>query len=324
MGVHDVAVLHALNNPQLIAQLIVLNYMLDDGASICSRGQEENMEHQPSDNRSTITTLILFLVILTLTSAAGHYALVYLIPTSLYVGTLMMMPALSAFVTLKLRGRKIADLPWRWGGFGANRAGYLVPVFYVAVAYGFAWFFGLGGVGNSETLAEWRDQLGLSEASTWMVIALMVALMAVVQFVKSLGTIVGEEIGWRGFLVWELRKLMSFEATCLVSGLLWAVWHYPIIIAYGGGNTLFQLACFTLMIVSMSVIMTYYTFRSRSVWPAVMFHGAHNIYIQKIFTPLTIETELTEVWIDEYGLMVPLAVTVLALIYWRKARAEGL
>lgn len=282
------------------------------------------MEQQATDTRATITTLVLFLVILTLASALAHFAIVRLVPTSLYVGTLMMMPALSAFLTLKLRGRNISSLPWRWGGFGANWAGYLIPVVYVAVAYGLIWVFGLGGFGNAETLAEWQAQLGLPDAPIWVVIALMVVLMAVVQFVKSLGTIAGEEIGWRGFLVWELRKLMSFEATCLVSGLLWAVWHYPVIIAYGGGNTLFQLACFTLMIVAMSVIMTYYTFRAQSLWPAVMFHGAHNIYIQKIFTPLTSETEQTEFWIDEYGLMVPLVVAVLALIYWRKARAAGL
>ncbi|WP_420433614.1 CPBP family intramembrane glutamic endopeptidase [Hyphobacterium sp.] len=203
-------------------------------------------------------------------------------------------------------------------------AGYLVPVFYVSIAYGLVWIFGLGGMGDLETLAEWRIELGLTEASAWVVIALMIVLMAVVQFVKSLGSIAGEEIGWRGFLVWELRKLMSFEATCLVSGLIWAVWHYPVIIAYGGSNTAFQLACFTVMIVSMSVIMTYYTFRARSVWPAVMFHAAHNIHIQRIFTPLTLETAQTEFWIDEYGLMVPLVVTVLALIYWRRSRAAGL
>ncbi len=282
------------------------------------------MQQQTTDKRSTITTLIVFLVVLGFTSAAGHYALVYLVPTSLYVGTLMMMPALSAFVTLKIRGRKISDLPWRWGGFGPNWAGYLIPVFYVSVAYGLAWFFGFGGMGNPETFAEWRAQLGLPEASTLVVVCLMIVLMAIVQFVKSLGTIAGEEIGWRGFLVWELRKLMPFGATCLVSGLLWSLWHFPIIIAYGGGNTLFQLACFTVMITGMSVIMTYYTFRSGSLWPAVMFHGAHNIYVQKIFTPLTLETQQTGFWIDEYGLMVPLIVTVLALIYWRRAKAEGL
>lgn len=282
------------------------------------------MDQPHADKRSTIATLVLFLVVLGLASAVAHYAIVCLVPTSLYVGTLMMMPTLAAFVTLKLRGRRISALPWQWGGYRANRAGYLLPVVYVSTAYGLVWLFGLGGFGDPETLADWRGALGLSDAPAYVIIGLMVALMAVVQFVKSLGSIAGEEIGWRGFLVWELRKLMSFEATCLASGLIWAVWHYPVIIAYGGGNTLFQLTCFTVMIVGMSVIMTYYTFRSRSLWPAVMFHAAHNIYIQKIYTPLTLENDQSGVWIDEYGLMIPLVVTGLALIYWRRARAEAL
>jgi len=282
------------------------------------------MDTTRTDRGATLATLSLFLVLLGMGSAVAHYAIVQLVPTSLYVGTLMMMPTLAAFLTLKLRGRTIASLPWRWGGFGAGWAGYLIPVGYVSIAYGLVWFLGLGGLGDPETFAEWRSDLGLPGASTGVVVAVMVVLMAVVQFVKSLGSIAGEEIGWRGFLVWELRKILSFEATCLVSGLIWAVWHYPVIIAYGGGNTLFQLACFTVMIVGMSVIMNFYTFRSKSLWPAVMFHGAHNIFIQKIYTPLTLNTGETRLWIDEYGLMIPAVVTVLALVYWRRARAAGL
>jgi len=282
------------------------------------------MEQKATDKRSTITTLALFLVFLSIFSAVAHYAVVELVPSSLYVGALMITPTLAAFATLKLRGRKISALPWRWGGHGTNWAGYLIPVFYISVSYGLVWLLGFGGPGNPETVAEWGGALGLPDASTWIVIAVMIVMMAVVQFAKSLGSIAGEEIGWRGFLIWELRKLMSFEATCLASGLLWAVWHYPVIIAYGGGNTLLQLACFTVMLISMSVIMTYYTFRARSLWPAVMFHGAHNIYIQKIYTPLTLESDQSGFWIDEYGLMIPIVVTVLALIYWRRARAEAL
>lgn len=282
------------------------------------------MDQVTTSRQSTIVTLVVFMVILTIFGVMAHYAIVRLVPTSLYVGTLMMTPTLAAFATLKLRGRKISALPWRWGSYGANWAGYLIPVFYVSAAYGLIWAIGLGGFGNPETFDEWRGALGLPEIAPWAVAAIMIALMAVVQFVKSLGTIAGEEIGWRGFLVWELRKLMSFEATCMVSGLIWAVWHYPVIIAYGGGNTLLQLACFTVMLIGMSVIMTYYTFRSGSFWPAVMFHGAHNIYIQKIYTPLTIETQHTGLWIDEYGMMLPIVVSLIAIIYWRKARAEAL
>ncbi|WP_367889551.1 hypothetical protein [Sphingorhabdus sp. EL138] len=78
------------------------------------------------------------------------------------------------------------------------------------------------------------------------------------------------------------------------------------------------------MIVSMSIIMTYYTFKSNSVWPAVIFHGAHNVYVQKIFTPISTKTEDTWFWIDEYGILVPATVAVLAIFYWRRAKREGL
>lgn len=277
-----------------------------------------------TDKRTTIVTLATFLGVLTLLSGLAHYAIVALVPTSLYVGTLMIMPTLAAFLTLKLLGRKISDLPWRWGSHGANRAGYLIPVLYVSIAYALIWLTGLGGFGNPDTINEWSQELGLPSTPDYAVIALMVVLMAVVQFAKSLGTIAGEEIGWRGFFAWELRKIFSFNTTCLISGSVWAVWHYPVIIAYGGGNTLFQLACFTVMIIAMTVIMTYYTFKSRSVWPAIMFHGAHNIYIQKIFTPLTVESPSTTLWADEYGLMIPLIVSLIALIYWHRARKAGL
>ncbi|MFY0637524.1 CPBP family intramembrane glutamic endopeptidase [Maricaulis maris] len=282
------------------------------------------MNDAQTDKRTTVLTLLTFLVMLSVTSAIAHYAIVELVPTSLYVGTLMMMPTVSAFLALKLRGRKISDLPWRWGSHGANWAGYLIPVLYVAIGYGIIWMTGLGDFGNPETVSAWSQQLGLPDASAFVVIALMVGLMAIVQFVKSLGTIAGEEIGWRGFFAWELRKLFSFNATCLISGSIWAIWHYPLIIAYGGGNTVFQLICFTVMIIAMTVIMTYYTFKSRSVWPAIMFHGAHNIYIQKIFMPLTVETSSTALWTDEYGLMMPIVVSLIALVYWQRARKAGL
>ena len=38
----------------------------------------------------------------------------------------------------------------------------------------------------------------------------------------------GEEIGWRGFLVPELAKVLPFTGVALVSGLIWASWHYLI------------------------------------------------------------------------------------------------
>jgi uncharacterized protein len=281
------------------------------------------MTRSQTDKGDAWITISIFMGILCVLSAIAHFTILELNPTSLYVGALMMCPAIAALATQKIRGRTVSSLPWAWGNWRSNVQAYAVPAAYIALAYGLIWAFGLGTPFNPETLSDWSDELGFPQNVPAVSMFVMIALLASVQLVKSLGSIAGEEIGWRGFLVWELRKVMPFGAVSVVSGLIWAAWHYPIVIKYGGGDPLFQVACFTLMITAMSVIMTYFTFKSGSVWPAIIFHAAHNIFIQKIFTPLTAESDNTQMWIDEYGLMIPLVVTGFALFYWRKAKAEG-
>lgn len=281
------------------------------------------MTASETDKRAAWKAITIFLVILTAISAVWHFAIVALAPVSIYVGALMWCPAIAAFLTLKVTRRKIASLPWGIGTWRDNIQSYLIPVAYVTISYALAWIFGFGGVPDAGTVSEWSAELGLP-CSPVLASSLMIALSATIQFAKSLGTIAGEEIGWRGFFIWELRKVLPFSGVVLISGIVWSAWHYPIIIKYGFGDPLFQIACFTLMITSMSVIMAYYTFRSKSLWPAIFFHGAHNIYIQKIFSPLTTSDDHTRFWIDEYGLMIPVIVTLMAIYYWRRAKAEGM
>ncbi len=154
----------------------------------------------------------------------------------------------------------------------------------------------------------------------------MIILLLTVGVIKNLGATLGEEIGWRGFLIFELRKVMSFKALTIVSGIIWAVWHFPIInLMYGRGeNILLHIGAFTIMIIGISIILAYFTFKSNSLWPAAIFHSIHNIYIQKICTPLTISNDSSTFWIDEYGLMIPIVTFIFAIYYWRKASIENL
>ncbi|WP_417481356.1 CPBP family intramembrane glutamic endopeptidase [Maricaulis sp.] len=276
-----------------------------------------------TERRKAWTTIIIFLVIVTGLSAVFHYAIVNLNPTSLYVGPLMWCPALAAFATLAIRRRKLSSLPWRWGKWRFNLGAFAMPILYVAIAYGLIWGLGLGGFPDPETLAEWAGETGL-EVSTPVLIAVMVVLTGTIGCIRAASTIVGEEIGWRGFFVWELRKVMPFGAVALFSGVIWAFWHWPIVVFYGGGEAWLQMSAFTVMIAGMSVMMTYFTFKSGSLWPAVFFHAAHNVYFDKLFNPLTIDTGHTSLWTGEYGLMMPAVTTVLGVIFWRKAKAEGL
>ena len=282
------------------------------------------MKEITSEKRDAWTTIVIFLAIVTGLSAIFHLAIVKLAPTSLYVGPLMWSPAVAAFVTLRIRGRTISSLPWRWGEWRYNRRAFLVPILYVAVAYGLIWSIGLGGVPNEETLAEWASSAGLEGVSSSTLVVIMVLLLGTVGCIRAMSTVVGEEIGWRGFFVWELRKVLPFGGVALFSGIIWGLWHWPIVFFYGGGDPVVQLSAFIVMTIAMSVIMAYYTFKSESLWPAVLFHAAHNVYSDKIFDPLTIKGDNTRFWTGEYGLMMPIVASLIALYFWRKAKTEGM
>jgi len=271
-------------------------------------------------------TIGIFLLLLIVFSSIAYYAILKLNPTSIYVGLLMISPALAAFLTLKIKKRPISSLPWSLKNLKYVKFSYLIPLLYVSIAYVLLWLFGFANFMNPETITEWSNELGIAESNQPLVIAVMVILLLTVGVVKNLGSTLGEEIGWRGFLIFELRKVMSFKSLAIVSGVIWAVWHYPVInLIYGRGeNLLMHTSAFTIMIIGISVILAYFTFKSKSLWPAAIYHSVHNIYIQKICTPLTISNENTAFWIDEYGFMIPIVTTVFAIYFWIKAGKEKL
>jgi membrane protease YdiL (CAAX protease family) len=271
-------------------------------------------------------TIILFITLLSTLSSIIYFAVLKLNPTSIYVGALMISPALAAFITLKIKKRPIASLPWSLKDLKYLKYSYFTPILYVSIAYVLIWLFGFGNLINTEVIAQWSDELGIAESNKTLVTIVMIFLLLTVGVIKNLGATLGEEIGWRGFFIFELRKVMSFKSLTIISGVIWAIYHFPIInLIYGNGqNLLLHISAFTIMIIGMSVILAYYTFKSNSLWPAAIYHSVHNIYIQKICTPLTITNDNTTFWIDEYGFMIPIVTTIFAVYFWRKAKKENL
>ncbi|MEQ5792985.1 CPBP family intramembrane metalloprotease [Muricauda sp. NFXS6] len=284
------------------------------------------MTKSTTQKKEAWSTIGIFLLLLIVFSSIAYYVILKLNPTSIYVGLLMISPALAAFLTLKIKKRPISSLPWSLKNLKYVKFSYLIPLLYVSIAYVLLWLFGFANFMNPETITEWSNELGIAESNQPLVIAVMVILLLTVGVVKNLGSTLGEEIGWRGFLIFELRKVMSFKALAMVSGVIWAVWHYPVInLIYGRGeNLLMHTSAFTIMIIGISVILAYFTFKSKSLWPAAIYHSVHNIYIQKLCTPLTISNENTAFWIDEYGFMIPIVTTVFAIYFWIKAGKEKL
>jgi len=238
----------------------------------------------------------------------------------LFVFGIMWCPALAGIATLKLSGRDLRDLGWKWPQSPYAVQSWFIPLLYAAIAYGIVWVAHLGGFPNHEFMGVLAQRMGL-RVSPVTSTAVYVLLAGSFGLAKGLASALGEEIGWRGFLVPELSMNVSFTATALISGAIWACWHYPLLIwgDYNSGTpTWYGLSCFTVMVISISFVFAWMRLKSGSLWTGALLHASHNLYIQAIFTPLTRDTGKTAWYIDEFGAVVPIVVLCFAIYFWRK------
>jgi hypothetical protein len=68
--------------------------------------------------------------------------------------------------------------------------------------------------------------------------------------------------------------------------------------------------------------MTYLRFKTNSLWSAVIFHMSANVFLQKVFAPLTIETDSSAWFVNEFGAVPALVALVIAIYFWKKGVAE--
>jgi membrane protease YdiL (CAAX protease family) len=238
----------------------------------------------------------------------------------LYVTGAMWSPALAAFATKRIFSEPIGELPWKWGGARYAWLAYLIPLAYALPVYLLVWLTGLAGFADAEFIKRTAEQFGWSNLSPGLILTLFVALTATLGLVGKTSRALGEEIGWRGFLVPELSKVVGFGGVGMISGLMWAVYHFPVLLFADynkGAPAWYSLGCFTLMVVADSFILAWLTLRSKSLWPAAIFHGSHNLFIQSIFTPLTRDTGPTNYIIDEFGIGLVITISIAAVFAWR-------
>lgn len=101
----------------------------------------------------------------------------------------------------------------------------------------------------------------------------MVGLLAVIGLLNMLG----EELGWRGFLQDALRPLGRLPRYTLI-GLLWAAWHFTNLFAgREAGELAVYLAWYLPMTILLSALIGEATDRSRAVLVAVTLHAWVNL-----------------------------------------------
>lgn len=120
---------------------------------------------------------------------------------------------------------------------------------------------------------------GLSAINMLMVSILQVIIIGpIINIIPTLG----EELGWRGYLLPKLRELVSDRSALIFTGLIWGFWHLPAIVMghnygtdYWGYPWLGILAMIVFCLV-LGIIEGYATIKLNSVIPAAMIHSTVN------------------------------------------------
>lgn len=268
----------------------------------------------------SFATLGVFLILVLAGSAVLDFMLIRaggLKHATPLVLAIMWVPALAAIAALLLTRRSLATLGWRLGPIRIICAAVALPAAIVTPIYAVLWVSGIADADVSEwsTLVEENFGSRLAPAPALLVIASLGLLVDTV-------AATGEEIGWRGLLLPELSRKLSLPTAALVTGAIWAVWHYPGILwgGYASDSTpiWYSVVSFTVMALGWSMVLAWLRFASGSFWPAALMHGAHNITIQAILDPITNEAAgVTPFVIGEFGLGIAFAYVCAGALAWR-------
>ena len=89
--------------------------------------------------------------------------------------------------------------------------------------------------------------------------------------------VIGEEIGWRGFLLPVLLGRMSPLLASGVTGVLWAFWHAPLYFIPGMPSFGDPFLAFVAWVIPLTFVLTWLWLRTRSVIVTTVAHGSANV-----------------------------------------------
>lgn len=204
---------------------------------------------------------------------------------------------------------------------GLTRSGWrswglalLLPLIVLTITYGLAWLSGAASF-LAPTGEGWFPNLFID---------LLIELLILIPLV------LGEEIGFRGYLLPRLRELGSTKAV-LISGFLHGTWHLPLILLTSfyltEGNRILTIPFFLMLLTAAGVMYGVLRLTTDSLWPSVVLHATFNAFLGVFATLTVVRSPLTIYIIGESGVLTLAVTTGVAfwfLQHWLNQRSTNL
>jgi membrane protease YdiL (CAAX protease family) len=190
------------------------------------------------------------------------------------------------------------------------------PIIFGLISYGIAWVTGL--VHFSPQPIPMAAQFVGDNSSPVLVFLVNLAVAATVVTILSVRTAAGEEIGWRGYMLTRLIDA-GVPKPVLASGIIWGVWHVPLILGgvyLAGPPPALSALLWMVTATSFSFVFARLRLETGSVWPAIALHASWNSVIQVAFDPASTGAGAA-VWVGESGILVALTMIVAAVVFGR-------
>ncbi len=208
---------------------------------------------------------------------SGNFAWTYIL-----LLFLMYIPALcTSIIAVLLRGENLSKYGIDVGSLRLAPLAYIYPLAMILIA---AMIMDLLGFPIDWGFAQLKRDLysaALERNTTPDELAATLIFNSFIAPFFNMIFAVGEEVGWRGYLLDKLMERNSLEKSLLFVGFIWAIWHAPLIIFIGYDYKTLRIRGLLLFIpfcISQGTILAWFKYKSKGIILPALGHGAINAF----------------------------------------------
>lgn len=246
-----------------------------------------------------------------------------------YGALVMFSPLISAAVVhgiARLSRVPLPPLRWKVRDWGA--ATRWLALFVLLGAMLSAWTLAsnpaaLATGAELEQAMKTRIAFDLGLESTALEVGALFAIELSLGALLSVPFLLGEEVGWRGFLFPALRTHLGEAASHVVAGVVWGLWHAPMIVWLGlnyPGTPALGVPMMVAFCLPLGFLLQRAYVRSASLLVPALAHGMVNKTVALVFTLFVIEDKLDHLWRGPAGLGAAVMLAVVAGTVARRRR----